>query len=147
MIAPMDDCVVVRPSDAYEGKQALRYASGISGETAGSRSLCLTSGTIPPGGRSRAHLHRGIESAGYVIDGEVETLFGPVLERSVLARAGDFVYIPADVPHVVVNRSERPARVLVAHSAADDQEGVVLLPELDAVVVDPADPSGPPPRR
>jgi uncharacterized RmlC-like cupin family protein len=37
-------------------------------------------------------------------------------------------------PHLVPNRSGAPCRALVAHSAADDQEGIVLLPELDALV-------------
>ena len=36
------------------------------------------------------------------------------------------------MPHRVMNLSNADARAVVAHSAADDQEGIVLLPELDA---------------
>jgi uncharacterized RmlC-like cupin family protein len=68
-----------------------------------------------------------------VIEGELVTLFGARLEERVLASAGDFVYIPPDVPHLVANLSDAPARALVAHSAPDDQAGIVLLPELDAL--------------
>ena len=56
------------------------------------------------------------------------------LRESMTATAGEFVYIPPGVPHVVRNTSGTRARFLVAHTAADDQEGIVLLPELDALV-------------
>lgn len=125
------ECVLVRTGSQYEGAQGLPYALGITAATVGASRLCLTEMRIPPGGRSRAHLHRGIESAGYVIEGNLETLYGERLERSVVAGPGDLVFIPPDVPHLVVNRSEHAARALVAHSAADDQKGIVLCPELD----------------
>jgi uncharacterized RmlC-like cupin family protein len=126
-------CVLVRGGAPYRGRQGLDYTGGLTGQSAGSRQLSLTTAVVPPGARTRAHLHRGIESAGYVVEGVLETLFGPRLEHSVVAAAGDYVYIPPDIPHVVVNRSSSVARALVAHSAADDQEGIVLLPELDAL--------------
>jgi len=128
----MSRCVLIRAGETYEGRQGLAYAAGVTGTSAGLRGLCLTATTVPPGGRSRAHLHRGIESAGYVIEGELVTLFGARLEQRVLASAGDFVYIPPDAPHLVANLGDAPARGLVAHSAPDDQAGIVLLPDLDA---------------
>jgi uncharacterized RmlC-like cupin family protein len=69
-----------------------------------------------------------------VIEGEVEMYFGSCLESLLKAQAGEYVYVPADVPHLVLNRSGAPCRALVAHSANDDQAGIVLLPELDALV-------------
>jgi uncharacterized RmlC-like cupin family protein len=68
-----------------------------------------------------------------VHDGELVTLFGARLQERVVASPGDFVYIPPDVPHLVANLSDAPARALVAHSAPDDQAGIVLLPDLDAL--------------
>jgi uncharacterized RmlC-like cupin family protein len=47
--------------------------------------------------------------------------------------AGDFAYIPPDLPHVVGNVEEEPALIAVAHSSASDQDGIELLPELDGV--------------
>jgi uncharacterized RmlC-like cupin family protein len=129
----MPGCVLIRAGETYEGRQGMAYATGVTGTSAGARGLCLTATTVPPGGRSRAHLHRGIESVGYVIDGELVTLFGARLEECVVASAGDFVYIPPDVPHLVANLSDAPARALVAHSAPDDQAGIILLPDLDAL--------------
>jgi uncharacterized RmlC-like cupin family protein len=42
--------------------------------------------------------------------------------------------MPPDTPHLVINRSGATCRALVAHSAADDQAGIVLLPELDDLI-------------
>jgi uncharacterized RmlC-like cupin family protein len=87
---------------------------------------------LPPGGRSRAHLHRGVESAGYVLEGELEMLWGPELEHRDRIRPGELAYIPPDVPHLVLNPTGAVTRALVAHTAPDDQQGIELLPELEA---------------
>ena len=126
-------CKVIRPGDAYVGHQGLSYIAGLTGGTAGSRAICMTLVTLPDGARARTHLHQAIETAVYVIEGETEMLFGDALHELLLARAGEYVYIPADMPHLVINRSGAPCRALVAHTAADDQAGIVLLPELDAL--------------
>ena len=127
-------CKVVASGDAYVGQQGLTYLGGLTGATVGSRGISMTVVTLPDGARARTHLHHGIETAVYVIEGEAEMHFGDGLRGLVRARAGEYVYIPADVPHLVVNRSGAPCRALVAHTAADDQEGIVLLPELDSLV-------------
>jgi len=94
----------------------------------------MTVVTLPDGARARTHLHHGIETAVYVLEGEAEMHFGEWLREHVRARAGEYVYIPADMPHLVLNRSGAVCRALVAHTAADDQAGIVLLPELDTLV-------------
>jgi uncharacterized RmlC-like cupin family protein len=127
-------CKVIGAGDAYVGRQGFTYLVGLTGATAGSRGISMTVVTLPNGARANAHLHRGIETAVYVIEGETETFFGPALRDVALAHAGEYLYIPADMPHVVINRSGAPCRALVAHTAADDQEGIVLLPELDSLV-------------
>jgi uncharacterized RmlC-like cupin family protein len=128
-------CVLVGRGGRYTGAQGLTYAAGLTGASAGAQGLCLTEAELPPGASSRAHLHRGIETGGYVIEGTLETLWGERLEESVVAEAGEFVYIPPDVPHVVRNPSaEQPARALVAHTAADDQDGIELRPDLDELL-------------
>ena len=104
----------------------MTYFEGLSGS-----GICMVEFELPPGGRSRAHLHRGIESAGYVIEGELEMRWGRQLERRDRLRAGDLVHIPPDVPHLVLNPTGTVTRALVAHSAASDQEGIELLPELE----------------
>lgn len=127
-------CKVVASGDAYVGRQGFTYLAGLTGSTVGSQNICMTVVTLPDGARAKPHLHRGIETAVFVIEGEADTHYGESLGECVRARAGEYVYIPADVPHLVINRSGAPCRALVAHTAADDQAGIVLLPELDALV-------------
>jgi uncharacterized RmlC-like cupin family protein len=127
---------VVRAGEGYEGKQGLNYAPGISAQSAGSQALWLGSGTLPPrGGRTKAHLHEDHESAIYVISGEEAELWtGEQLEHRDVAHAGDYLYIPAGVPHVAVNRSETPVVFIVARTDPNEQESVVMRPELDEKV-------------
>ena len=127
-------CRVVRSGEAYRGLQGLTYLAGLTGASAGARGISMVVGTIPPGGRAKAHLHHGIETAAYVIEGEIEIWFGSDLSEHVTVGPGDYSYIPADMPHVAINRSEHRCVAVVAHTAPDDQEGIVLLPELDARV-------------
>ena len=127
-------CKVVRTGDPYVGQQGFTYLAGLTGGTAGSRGISMTVVLLPHGARAKTHLHKEIETAVYILEGETEMYFGPRLEELMLARAGEYGYIPPDMPHLVINRSGAPCRALVAHTAADDQEGIVLLPELDALV-------------
>jgi uncharacterized RmlC-like cupin family protein len=125
---------VVRPGQDYQGQQGLTVFAGVSAQTTGSTGLCLHRLVIPPGGRARAHRHAGHESAIYLLDGEVRVFWGEHLEHSDEMRAGDFLYIPAGVPHVPVNASRsREATALVARTDPNEQESVVLLPHLDAL--------------
>lgn len=132
MVAPT--CKVIRPGQSYVGQQGFTYLTGLTGATAGSRALCMTVLTLPDGARAKTHLHQGIETGVYVLEGEAEMYFGDRLQHLLRARAGEYVYIPADTPHLVLNRSGAACRALVAHSAADDQAGIVLLPDLDGLI-------------
>ena len=92
--------------------------------------------TLPPGGgRTKAHVHENHESAFYMMSGdEVEFCTGDELEHREVARPGDYLYVPAGVPHVAVNRSESPAVFVGARTDPNEQESVVMRPDLDARV-------------
>ncbi len=125
-------CVLIRPGDSYEGKQGLSYFVGISAESAGATGLCMHLLTIPPGGRAKAHKHEHHESAIYVISGEAEVWYGEGLREHAVTRVGDFFYIPAGVPHLPANTSATdPCVAIIARTDPNEQESVVLLPELD----------------
>jgi len=125
---------VIKSAEGFEGKQGLSYFTGVSAETAGSTGLCLHRLVVPPGGRAKAHLHAGHESAIYVLGGEVQVYWGPALEHSVVVRAGDFIYIPPGVAHLPVNLSDsEAATALVARTDPNEQESVVMLPDLDVL--------------
>ena len=124
------DIVTVRVTEATQSKQALPIFAGISGKTAGSKTLALLKVVIPPGAAADAHVHKGFESAIYVVQGRVETRYGEGLRKSVTNQAGDFIFIPPDVPHQPYNLSDtEPASAIVARSDPDDQEHTILYDE------------------
>jgi uncharacterized RmlC-like cupin family protein len=125
----MKECRIVRGGDgaAHHGKQGLDYFAGISAETAGSEGLCMHLLVVPPGGEAKAHLHEGHESAIYVLEGSASLRHGPDLEHVDTLHQGDFVYIPAGVPHQPFNPTDSVTRALVARTDPNEQESVVLL--------------------
>ncbi len=124
-------CRIVRPEESYHGQQGLDYFVGISAESVGAQGLCMHLVKLPPGARAKAHLHADHESAAYVVYGEIELRHGDRLEHHSVVQAGEFVYIPAGVPHVPCNVGTAEALAVLARTDASEQESVVLLPELD----------------
>ena len=125
----MKDCRIIRGGDAegYAGKQGLDYFAGVSAESCGSEGLCLHLLVLPPGAEAKAHLHEGHESAIYVLEGSAAMRHGEGLAQVDEMTAGDFVFIPAGVPHQPYNPTDRPVRALVARTDPNEQESVVLL--------------------
>ena len=81
-----------------------------------------------------AHKHEKHETAIYVLSGVSGTYYGERLEHHVVGRAGDFLYIPAGLPHLPYNLSaSEPCVAIVARTDPNDQESVVMLPELDGL--------------
>jgi uncharacterized RmlC-like cupin family protein len=132
MTATEPTCSVVHSDQSFAGKQGLSYFSGISAETAGSRGLCMHLVTIPPGGRANSHLHEDHETTIYVLSGDAVMWYGDQLQHELRAGAGDFVYIPAGVPHLPANASDtEPFVGVLARTDPNEQESVVLRPDLD----------------
>jgi len=127
-------CRIVRPGQTYDGKQGFSYFEGVSAEAVGSTGICMHLLTIPPGGRAKAHKHETHETAIYMLSGEAHTWFGERLEEHVIVRAGEMFYIPAGVPHLPANLSDQPCSAVIARTDPNEQESVVLLPELEALV-------------
>ena len=66
----------------------------------------------------------------YLMQGRVETRYGEGLKKSVVNVAGDFLFIPPDVPHQPVNLSDtEPAIAIVARNDPNEQEHVVIYPD------------------
>jgi uncharacterized RmlC-like cupin family protein len=127
-------CTLVRPAGTYEGKQGFRYLEGISAESVASTGLCMHLLTIPPGGRAKAHKHESHETAIYALSGETHCWWGERLEHHCIVREGDMFYIPAGMPHLPANLSDGPATAIIARTDPNEQESVVLLPELEKLV-------------
>jgi uncharacterized RmlC-like cupin family protein len=121
-------CKIVRGGGGgYQGKQGLEYSAGISAESAGAEGLCMHLLVMPPGGEARPHVHEGHESAIYMVEGSASMRQRPHLEHLDIVNEGDFVYIPAGVPHQPFNPTDKVARALVARTDPNEQESVLLL--------------------
>jgi uncharacterized RmlC-like cupin family protein len=125
-------CRVIRGEGSKPGRQGLDVFAGVSAETAGSTGICLHLVVIPPGGRAKAHLHRAHETAIYILEGHAEMSYGDGLGERLAAGPGDFVYIPANTPHLPWNPSEtEPCIGVVARTDPNEQESIELLPWLE----------------
>jgi uncharacterized RmlC-like cupin family protein len=123
-------CVVVDSDATYSGAQGFSYFEGISAQTAGARGLCLHRLEIPPGAGAHPHLHEHHETAIYVLEGRAGMRYGDGLREQLDVRAGQFLFIPAGMPHQPFNPSDHETCVAVlARTDPNEQESVVLLDE------------------
>ena len=119
--------VVIKSPSEILTRQKLPNFVGISGKTAGAKGLSMNLVIIPPGAAAEAHFHKDYESAVYVLKGRVETRYGKDLKESVITEAGDFVFIPPNLPHQPVNLSNtEAAQAIVVRNDPDEQEHVIL---------------------
>jgi uncharacterized RmlC-like cupin family protein len=126
---------VVKGLKSETATQGSDYATGVSAETVGAKALFLGVVTLPPGRRTKAHVHEFHETAMHMISGEAVDLYsGARLEHHETLQVGDYLYIPANVAHVAVNRSASPAVFVGSRNEATVNESVVLHPELDALI-------------
>jgi uncharacterized RmlC-like cupin family protein len=124
------EIVVIRPDASISSKQGLPVFQGISGKNAGAKGISMNRVVIPPGAAARAHMHKGYESVVYLIKGRVKTLYGEGLKKSVITEGGDFLYIPADLPHKPINLSAtEAAEAIVARTDPNEQESVEHVAE------------------
>ena len=123
----MKECKVIRGGAGFHGKQGLDYFAGVSAESASSEAICMHMLVMPPGAVAKAHYHENHETAIYMLEGTTSFRHGPNLEFLDTVNEGDFVYIPAGVPHQPFNDSGKIARALIARTDPNEQESVVLV--------------------
>ncbi|WP_370875415.1 cupin domain-containing protein [Methylobacterium amylolyticum] len=127
--------MVVQAGKPFRGKQGHTYSPAISAEAVGSKAIHLQLLEIAPGERAYAHMHAAHETAIHVLSGVSGCFWGERLEHHAIAGAGEFVYIAPSVPHLPYNRSTtEPVIAVIARTDPNEQESVVLLPELEAGV-------------
>lgn len=126
---------VVKGGASYRAEQGSDYLPGISAETVGAKALWLGIVTLPPGHRTKAHVHERHETAFYMMSGEeVELWTGDQLQYRETAHPGDYLFIPSKVLHVAVNRGTEPAVFVGSRNEATAQESLVMRPEMDGRV-------------
>ena len=127
----MTECRLIRGGAGFHGKQGLDYFSGISAESAGAEAICMHLLELPPGASASPHYHEAHETAVFALEGTAEMRHGPRLEQVMRIEAGDFVYIPAGVPHQPYNPTDTLVRAVIARTDPNEQESVVLLDDAE----------------
>lgn len=128
-----EDMVTVRPTESFLSKQQLVNFEGVSAETAGSKVLCMHMVVFPAGAKAASHYHNGYETVIYLLKGRVKTLYGVGLKKEMIHEPGDFIFIPANVPHLPMNLSDSEEAVaIVARNDPNEQESVILYDPADS---------------
>ena len=131
-----DRATVIRAVQEYTGAQGPRYGGGVSAESVGSAGLWFGKVTIAPGTRTKAHLHERHETAILVLEGSCIVYSGPALSVEDRVGPGEYIYVPASVSHVAVNASQTaPCVAVIARTDPNEQESVVLQPELETKIL------------
>jgi uncharacterized RmlC-like cupin family protein len=121
-----------RTSDTLQTPGMQRYAA-ISGGRTGSQHLWMGGNTVHPGQKSADHHHGEADSGIYIVSGHPRFVFlVDGQEEHIDAGPGDFVYVPAWVPHREENPSEDEDAVVVL-ARSTPEEIVVNLPSLWAL--------------
>ena len=118
----------VRTSSPTITKQQVQLYRGISKATASSQQLSINKIILPPGMKGLRHMHKSAETVIYVLEGQSRTLIGPNGEIAVDNKAGDFIFIPANVWHQPMNVTKQPVIAVEARADADDQANVIIAP-------------------
>ena len=117
---------VVKPGADRETPRGIVGGAEISQATVGASNIYMGRYRVPPGSRSRPHYHDACESALYMLSGGIRVVWGDHLEQAVELEAGDMLYVPPRVTHIVENVSDtEPAEYVVARDSPTEDAVVV----------------------
>lgn len=113
--------VVRTGSKDGEMPQGVLGKQGVSRATVGAEGIFMARYRVPPGAHSELHLHTNCETAVFVLRGRGYAYYGEDLGGYIEAGPGDFVYIPADLAHVVgCPAGGEPLEYVVARDAPEE---------------------------
>ena len=114
---------VIRPDQFSAGTS---QTSGSQRRAAVCRELGVTSGMwggtflVEPGARTGIHHHGSQETIVYVLEGESYVEWGEHGEHNATVHSGDFLHVPAGLPHREINPSkDKPFRWVVIRSTPE----------------------------
>lgn len=85
------------------------------GTTENTGGALLFEACVPPQSGPLPHIHHREDEAFYVLEGDIEVLEG---DRTFVAGAGSFVFLPRGVVHGFKNVGAQPARMLIMATPA-----------------------------
>jgi uncharacterized RmlC-like cupin family protein len=108
-------------SEGREAPQGVFGLDAISQQTVGSQDIFMAKYRVPPGAHSSLHSHINCETAVYILRGRAYAYTGKDMDEYIEAGPGDFVYIPADVAHVVgCPAASEPLEYIVTRNAPEE---------------------------
>jgi uncharacterized RmlC-like cupin family protein len=127
--------VKVIPADSLDANTpqtpGMSRAAAINYARVGAQKIWAGTVTVQPNAKTGAHHHGALESVIYVLRGRVRMRWGEHLEYQAEGGAGDFIYIPAWVPHQEINASATEALECVL--VRSDNEAVVVNLDIEPV--------------
>ena len=109
------------------------YTILLTGDETGGR-YCLIDAHVPPGRGPPPHRH-DFEEMFTILEGEIEVTFRG---KTVTARAGETINIPANAPHAFRNSADAPARMLIICTPAGmDQFFIAIGDPVDSRTAPP----------
>ena len=132
MTSATDRAKVISPGEIYVGQQGFTYGAGVSRGTVGEADVCMNVLPMPPGAKANPHYHKGIDTIAYLLEGRCAVYYGDRLEKRAELVAGEQMFMPRDVPHAPVNDSGAACTWIVVHSSGDDQDDIIMTPDLKA---------------
>ena len=101
------------PSTTPQTRGMIRQP-GIDSNTVGAKKIWLGKVTCLPNTMGPPHHHGEAETAAYVISGSIRVYFGEDFKEYVDAGPGDFIYVPANTPHIEGNVTDEPAEAILS---------------------------------
>ena len=100
IVSPTEFDLGTAQTSGSERRAAITLALGIDTTMWGGRF------EVKPGGRTGIHHHGEQQTIAFVLSGVCEVRWGERGQFAAIAHAGDFIHVPAFVPHIEINPSE-----------------------------------------
>ena len=103
-----------QPANTTLQTRAMERRPGIDSNTVGASKIWLGMVTAFPNQIGPPHSHGEAETAAYVLSGRTKVWFGEDFKEEVEAGPGDFIFVPANFPHIEGNPFDEPAECILS---------------------------------
>lgn len=100
---------------------SMSRVAAVAADLVGSEGIFMGESRLPPGLSSTPHVHTNCESALYIQAGRGRFVVGENLDQTLRIEEGDFLYVPPQAPHLVVNDGEVDLVMIVARNTQVEQ--------------------------
>ena len=105
-----------QPMSTTPQTRGMERRPGIDSETAGSSRLWMGHVTCVPNEMGPPHHHGEAETGAYVLSGHIRVYYGEEFKEFVDAGPGDYLFVPANTPHIEGNVTDEPAEAILTRS-------------------------------